>query len=255
MPFAPNEFISHIKSRGGPAKTNRFQSIIPIPKIVGKEVEEPSTFSKFAEAVNNPGGFATGLVTDALNKKTKGEEEKIKNSLPQISRFLSLQCETTNFPSKSLQVATAKTYGPVFKVPTAVEYGNFTMTFLCTNDFYERKVFEKWIETIMPQTTNDFRFPKGDSPENSYYSEISVFQYDDFVRQVYGIKLKDAFPISIQDQVLNWADDNFHRLTVNFAYQKYTSIYEGKFDPEAIAAAAIGGLSGFIPNVNNILQF
>ena len=155
MAFAPNEFLSHIKSRGGPAKANRFQSIIPIPRIVGKNVEEPSTFAKFAEAVNNPGGLVTGLITDTLSKKTKNEEEKFKNSLPQISRFLSLQCETTSFPSKSLQVSAAKTYGPVFQIPTAVQYGNFTMTFLCTNDFYEKKLFERWIEIIIPQTTND----------------------------------------------------------------------------------------------------
>lgn len=255
MAFTPNEFISHIKSRGGPAKANRFQTIIPIPSIVGKNVEEPSTFAKFADAVNNPGGFVTGLISDTLNNKSKSEEDKLKDSRPQISRFLALQCETTSFPSKSLQVQAAKTYGPVFQIPTAVQYGNFSMTFICTNEFYEKKLFERWIEIIIPQTTNDFRFPKGDSPENSYYSEISVFQYDDFVQQVYGIKLKDAYPISINDQVLNWTDDNFHRLTVNFAYQKYTSIYEGKFDPDAIVSAAVGAASGFIPNVNNILQF
>lgn len=241
MAFVPNQFLAHMKSRGGPAKTNRYQTVIPIPKIIGKEVQENSILSKILDFANNPSATVTGFVSDAL---TKDNRDKNKDSLPELSRFLALQCESTNFPSKSLNVVAAKTYGPVFKIPTAVEYGNFSMTFLCTNDFYERKLFERWIEVIMPLTTNDFRFPKGDSPENSYYSEIRVIQYDDFVQQVYAIKLRDAFPVSINDQVVSWTDDNFHRLTVNFAYQNYTTIYEGKFDTEAITGAVLSNPGG-----------
>ena len=255
MPFVPNQFLSHMKGRGGPSKSSRFQTIIPLPQILGKNVNY-SNFSAVAEFITDPQGAITSKVFGdySVDKVSLNPNER-KYSRPEISRFLSLQCETTNFPSKTLQVNAAKTYGPVFQIPTAVQYGNFTMTFLCTNDFYEKKLFERWIEEIMPPSSNNFKYPKGDSPTNSYYSEISVFQYDDFVKQVYGIKLKDAFPTSINDLTLNWGDDGFHRLTVNFAYQKYTSIYEGKYDPEAIVAAAIGGFSGFIPDMNNILQF
>ena len=235
MPFVPNEFLSHIKSKGGPAKTNRYQALIPLPKIIRDEIPDPDMVSQFLDFVTDPLKTAKEKVQSAINNN---------ESVTQISRYLALQCESTNFPSKSLQVTAAKTYGPVFKIPTAVEYGNFSMTFMCTNDFFERKLFERWLEVIVPTTTNDFRFPRGDKIENSYLSQISVFQYDDFVRQVYGITLQDAFPISINDQVVSWTDDNFHRITINFAYHKYKTIYEGKFDTDAIVGSVLSTPGG-----------
>ena len=79
-----------------------------------------------------------------------------------------------------------------------------------------------------------------------YYSKITVIQYDDFVRQVFAVEMKDAFPVSISSQQLSWSDDNFHRLTVDFAYQEYNPVYEGKYDPEAIAGAIAGNIGGRI---------
>jgi hypothetical protein len=47
---------------------------------------------------------------------------------------------------------------------------------------------------------------------------------------------------------LNWADDGFHRLTVQFAYQKYRPIYDGTYNLAAAATALFGsGLSRILP--------
>ncbi len=61
-------------------------------------------------------------------------------------------------------------------------------------------------------------------------------------------QLIDAFPIGIGPQSLNWADDGFHRLTVQFAYQKYRPIYDGTYNLAAAATALFGsGLSRILP--------
>ena len=152
------------------------------------------------------------------------------------SDILSLQCEATELPGKSLITAEAKTYGPIYKVPYQTQYNDITLTFLCTTDFYERKIFEDWINYIMPLKTNNLRFG------TEYKQSISISQYDDGpapsntltvnpgnvrgsytedVSPVYQATLIDAFPINIAPQQLSWSDDGFHRLSVQFSYYRY----------------------------------
>jgi hypothetical protein len=60
--------------------------------------------------------------------------------------------------------------------------------------------------------------------------------------------LFDAFPIGVSAQSLSWSDDNFHRLQVQFAYQKYKPVYTGSYDIAAAAAALFGvGLAKISP--------
>ena len=46
--------------------------------------------------------------------------------------------------------------------------------------------------------------------------------------------------ISIGPQALNWSEDNFHRLNVQFAYQRYRVVYEGSYDLVAAATEYFG---------------
>jgi hypothetical protein len=109
-----------------------------------------------------------------------------------------------------------------------MQYSETTLTFICTNEFYERKLFERWMDAIIPPDTNNPRFPK--STASRYLTDIRVIQYDDIVRQIYAVDLIDAFPTGISPQALSWGDDAFHRLSIQFSYQKYRSIFEGKYD-------------------------
>jgi hypothetical protein len=75
-----------------------------------------------------------------------------------------------------------------------------------------------------------------------------VIQYDDFIKQIYAVELVDAFPIGISAQPLSWSEDGFHRLSVQFAYQRYKPVYAGNYDLAAAAAALFGvGLSRISP--------
>jgi len=71
-------------------------------------------------------------------------------------------------------------------------------------------------------------------------TNIKIIQYDDFIKQIYAVELIDAFPIGIASQTLNWSEDGFHRLSVQFAYQKYNTIYEGTYNLAAAATALFG---------------
>ena len=187
-------------------------------------------------------------ITDITN--TNPTEEQSKTSNASLSRYLALQCETAELPGKTLMTLDAKVYGPIFKVPYMSQYGDTNLTFICTNDFYERKLFERWLEAINPTDTNNLRYAKGE--KTRYMTNIKIIQYDDFIKQIFAIELIDAFPIGIAAQPLSWAEDTFHRLTVQFAYQKYRVVYDGNYDLVAAAVALFGvKIAPFVSKTGN----
>jgi len=236
MSFSPNLFLSNVRAKDGLAKPSRFEVVLPIPTYIGSFVS-----NSIIEKILNFPNSVFNDVSDAINTalgRGGAENEQSKTSNPSISRYLALQCESAELPGKTLQTADVKIYGPSFKVPYQTQYTDSTFTFLCTNDFYERKLFDRWMEAIHPSDTNNLRFPKGDTTR--YMTNIKIIQYDEFIRQIYAVELIDAFPIGVASQALNWSEDGFHRLSVQFAYQRYRTIYEGSYDLGSAATALFG---------------
>lgn len=247
MSFSPNLFLSHMKAMGGPAKTSRFDVLLPIPTYVGSFIGNTTLNS----LLNFPNTFGD-LITDVLS----GTNKSSAYSNPTISRYLSLQCETAELPGRTLQTSERKIYGPSIKIPYQTQFQDITLTFLSTNDFYERKLFEKWIESIMPLDTNNLRYP--DDKDSRYLTKITIMQYDEFVKQVYAVNLIDAFPIGISSQQLSWSDDNVHRLSVQFAYTKYQPVYDGAYDAGKVFEALVGSIGARVQSsagnaVSNVL--
>jgi hypothetical protein len=226
MSFSPNLFLSHVRGKDGLAKPSRFQTILPIPPYINNFVGN----SVIEKILNLPNSIFSD-VSDAINSalgRGGDQDEYSKTSNSQVSRYLSLQCEAAELPGRTFQTADVKIYGPIFKVPYQTMYADTTLTFVCTNDFFERKLFDRWMEAIMPSDTNNLRFPKGNSTR--YMTNIKIIQYDDFIKQIYAVELLDAFPIGVAPQSLSWSEDGFHRLSIQFAYQKYRVIYDGEYD-------------------------
>ena len=234
MSFQPQLFLSNIKAKEGLARPNRFQVILPIPQYIGNFINN----SLIDQILNLPNTLFSDITTQVLGT----DSTAVVSSKPDISRYLALQCESAELPGKSLQGVDVSIYGPGFKVPYVAQYTETTLTFMCTNEFYERKLFDRWLEAIIPTDTNNPRFPKG--KDSRYMTNIRVAQYDDFIRQIYAVEMIDAFPISVAAQPLSWGDDGFHRLTVQFAYQKYRTVYDGGYDLTAAGADILSSAAG-----------
>ena len=243
MSFSPQLFLSNMQAKDGPAKPSRFEVILPIPQYISNFVG-----SSILESLVNLPNSIIASITDITN--TNPTEEQSKTSNASLSRYLALQCETAELPGKTLMTLDAKVYGPIFKVPYMSQYGDTNLTFICTNDFYERKLFDRWIEAINPTDTNNLRYAKGE--KTRYMTNIKIIQYDDFIKQIFAIELIDAFPIGIAAQPLSWAEDTFHRLSVQFAYQKYRVVYDGNYDLVAAAVALFGvKIAPFVSKTGN----
>jgi hypothetical protein len=238
MSFSPNLFLANIRGKDGLAKPSRFEVILPIPPYINQFIGN----SIIEKIINFPNSVISD-VSDAIGSafgKSGQQDEQSRTSNSSLTRYLALQCENAELPGKSLQTEDVKIYGPSFKVPQQTQYGETTLTFLCTNDFFERKLFERWMNCIQPSDTNNLRFPKDDANNTRYLTNIKIIQYDEFIKQIFAVELIDAFPVGIAAQSLNWSEENFHRLSVQFSYQKYRPIYTGTYDLAAAAAALFG---------------
>lgn len=243
MSFSPQLFLSNMQAKDGPAKPSRFEVILPIPQYISNFVG-----SSILESLVNLPNSIIASITDITNTNPTDEQSKTSNA--SLSRYLALQCETAELPGKTLMTHDAKVYGPTFKVPYMSQYGDTNLTFICTNDFYERKLFERWLEAINPTDTNNLRYAKGE--KTRYMTNIKIVQYDDFIKQIFAIELIDAFPIGIAAQPLSWSEDTFHRLSVQFAYQKYRVVYDGNYDLVAAAVALFGvKIAPFVSKTGN----
>ena len=230
MSFSPQLFLTNIKAHDGPAKPSRFEVILPIPNYINSFVGN----SVLEQLINLPNNIVSSI-TDIFSAP---QDPATRTTNASLSRYLALQCETAELPGRTLLTQDVKIYGPTFKVPYQSQYNDINLGFICTNDFYERKLFDRWIEAIHPSDTNNMRFPKGNGTR--YMCNITIIQYDDFIKKIYSVQLVDAFPIGVAAQPLNWSEDNFHRLSVQFAYQRYKVIYEGSYDLAAAASALFG---------------
>ena len=236
MSFSPNLFLANVRAKDGLAKPSRFEVVLPIPTYIGSFIGN-SIIEKILNFPNSVFNDVTDAIGSAFGKQGQKDDQS-KTSSPSTSRYLALQCESAELPGRTLTTADVKIYGPTFKVPYQTQYGDTTLTFLCTNDFFERKLFDRWMEAIHPSDTNNLRFPKGQSTR--YMTNIKIIQYDDFIKQIYAVELIDAFPIGVAPQALSWGEDGFHRLQVQFAYQKLRVQYEGTYNLAAAATALFG---------------
>ena len=223
MSFSPNLFLSNIKGKDGLARPCRYEVILPIPAYIGQSIGN----SLLEKIFNFPNSIFSD-VSDVINQALGTGDDGPRSSNPTITRYLALQCEAAELPGRTLETADARIYGPSFKIPYRMQYTDTNLTFLCTNEFYERKLFERWMDAIIPSDTNNPRYPKSDA--SRYLTNIRIIQYDDVVRQIYAVELIDAFPVGIAPQALSWGEEGFHRLSVSFAYQRYRSIFEGRYD-------------------------
>jgi len=133
-------------------------------------------------------------------------------------------CEAADFPGRGFRVASSRHYGPSQLMPVNTEYQPLTLTFLCRADSSERRFFDDWLDIINPVNSFNFEYPE------RYYSVINVYQYAEwgtvasgagpFVPQLtYSWRLHRAWPTLVAEQPVNWAEGDYLRLSVTFAYK------------------------------------
>lgn len=193
----------------------------------------------YRSAVNNNGGPSKA---NRFVVRINALPEKIvrRGVYTPVLRDLSYLCEAAELPGRGFMNIDVRYYGPSFKMPFQTTYEDLNLTFLVRDLFLERQMFDDWLELINPSNTYNFNYRK------DYICNIDVFQMSEIetsgqssvdadrnVSAQYKFTFEEAWPILVNPMPVNWAEDNFNRLTVAFTYKRW---HREKLDPNFFEA-------------------
>lgn len=134
-------------------------------------------------------------------------------------RDITLLCESCSLPGITMNTVDYPLAGFRNTVKYATGYTNedIQFTFHITNDYYIKKLFEKWSNSVINRRSYTVGY------DEDYKTDVIIQQLNEINVPVYGVKLRGAFPLSIDAIELSNANtDQTQRLTVTMAYDEYT---------------------------------
>lgn len=164
----------------------------------------------------NRGGFAT---TNRFSLVITGHGTKVSFLNDELGHDFAIQCESVGLPGMAFSTTDHKMHGGWNKKPYEGTIEDITAVFRLSPGLPEREKFIKWMGVIQDPSTGNFGYL------DEYKSTIDIRHYDagggsSLNKQSYGVKLTDAFPISIAEMDYNMATQNeYAKLAVTFTYK------------------------------------
>jgi len=196
-----------ISKKGGLAKTNRFNVIFTPPS---------------ASLLNlDPQAIIGSLIGGRFNVK----------NLINDPRDISLLCESAQLPGRQITTHDYMAHKQSVKIPYTFINEDVSLTFLLTNDYSMKVLFDDWMGSIIDQ---NYRL----SYKKEFTTDVIIQQLDHDDVPVYGVKLENAFPTSLQAIELNNTSDNsVQKVTVQLSYDNW--VPEGPLSSTGSAIRAV----------------
>ena len=147
---------------------------------------------------------------------------KPQQTIRSFPKELHYLCEAAEFPGRGFSVVQTRYYGPSQMYPVNSEYQPINLTFMCRSDSRERRFFDDWLDLINPVDNFNFEYPE------KYYCTIELYQYAEYGLQgtatptpliTYQWRLNKAWPTLVSPQAVGWAEQDYLRMSVSFAYK------------------------------------
>jgi len=130
-------------------------------------------------------------------------------------RDISLLCQSVTLPGRNISTFDHQDFKQSNKFPYTFIDGDVTISFLLTNDYYMRKMFDNWMSNIFSADSYIVGYKK------NYAVDLIIQQLDQKNTPVYGTKLEKAFPTAIDSTELSQDGQEVVRMSVTFAYDKF----------------------------------
>lgn len=175
----------------------------------------------------NPGDFIAYL--GKQNETARTDKFEVHFSIPPLvagtmsNRDLALTAENSELPGRDLQMIEYRHHAFIQRIPQMNLYGQAGFTFICTGKFHEKKLFDRWLDSMVPVQTGLVAYPWDSSGNHNYDTTITVHQFDNAGKRIYSVDLIDAVPTSVAALNQSWDNDAIHRLQVTFAFKNWTS--------------------------------
>lgn len=194
-----------IGKHGGAAKNNRFSVVMT-----------PPTTSVFNL---NAGDILDSVLTGGFDLK----------QLVNDPRDIAILCQRAALPSWNISTFEYQTDKQVNKFPYTYIHEDLTLSFLCTNDYYIKKMFDTWMGNIMTIDSHIANY------KSAYTTDIVVNQLNEQNIPVYGYTFEKAYPVIVTAIEFEQGGQDLVKFDVTFAYDK--------FKPTGFTSAAIDAIS------------
>ena len=189
-----NEVLAGFHSDDGYARANRYEVMLNAPtgeKGTGK-ANLQNIFSK----------VMGGLKGDGTIRKT------------------GLRCESISFPGRNLDTTPdTNIYGPTREIVNGFSFAEITGVFVCSSDMREKLFFETWQRLAFNTQTWSLGY------YDDYVGSVDIHQLDEQDNKRYGVQLVEAFPKTIAEQSLGYAqNDTLHKISVTFSYRYWKNL-------------------------------
>ena len=152
-------------------------------------------------------------------------------------RDISYLCENVTLPGRQITTIDYIAEKQTVKIPYTFINEDVTASFLLTNDYYMKTLFDNWLELVHDTATYRAKFKK------DFTTDVVIQQLNEKNIPVYGVRLENAFPTSVAGIAMdNNSESAVQKLSVTFSYDNY--IPEGPFSStvSSLKAAIPAGL-------------
>lgn len=139
---------------------------------------------------------------------------------------LRFQCETTELPGYNINTVDGRYYGVANPVASFPSFAELTLTFVCAGDFWEKKLFDRWMNIVIPFNNYNPRYKIDYTAPKIVINQFAEFgggEQEGSAPIIYSVSFFEAFPTAMAPMNMNWADDGIHRLPVTFRYEYWTT--------------------------------
>jgi len=188
-----------ISKKGGVAFANRFQVFF-----------QPPGAATLKNLLNtNPKSLVGDLAKNAISGGSP------KNIIPD-PRDISILCESVNLPGRQISTVDYQADRQTIKIPYGIINEDVTMSFILTNDYYMKQLFDKWMSGIFDVENYRVGYKK------DFVTDVVIQQLNKNNVPIYSVRLEDAFPVTMQSIQLDSNSENtIQKLNVTLSYENY----------------------------------
>lgn len=210
-----------IAKKGGLAMQNRFQIFFT-----------PPTANSVKALLNKD---IRSLIGDLAKNAISGGAPK--NLIPD-PRDISILCEAVSFPGRQISTLDYTADRQAIKIPYSIINEDVSMTFVLTNDYYIKKLFDTWSTGIFDVENYRAGYKK------DFVTDIVIQQLDHNNIPIYSVRLEGAFPTTVSAINLdNNSENTIQKMTVTMSYENY--VPEDIVDStKSVANSVIDGILG-----------
>tara|TARA_Y100000589_G_scaffold165714_1_gene157605 strand:- start:1160 stop:2092 length:933 start_codon:yes stop_codon:yes gene_type:complete len=220
-------FQAQINQGEGMARPNRFYVIINPPQ----------------KLVTTPGGPPSQLSQNTNNDLSSAA----------MRENMQMMCNKITLPSRDINTAPHKTYGPKREMPYAYSFsGEIELTFFGDKFLRQRMFWENWQKTIFDGETHDMSY------YDDYVGSIDIFQLgqfdakaDDDARVTYAVRLFEVYPQTISPIEYTYGNNNaIVEVPVTLNFRNWVNL-----TIDQVNGATIGQAAGDKPTIKASKDF